>query len=547
MLQINKKIIIDKKYDKKAFYEISKEFINDDGLEPLLVNINGSDKELYHIAKEGDEVKFIYYNEDIGNVAYKKTAIFVMLCAFHHIFNSAAQLKYTFNNGYFFQIPNYKITDESFEKIKNEFDDIVKKDIVIEKLVYPRKIAMQIIKERDMKDVELLFKYIYKPDIKFREIDGFIKYINGDILYSTGQLKNYEIKRFQDSILLILPSVKDFSYIEELEAPENMIEVVNDYIEWENKTKISTIGKFNSYVANNDYKSLVIMSESLHDKNLGKIADDIALHKNKLVCVSGPSCSGKTSFSYRLSYHLKGLGIESYPIAADNFFVNRGENPKTKDGKDDFECLEAIDIKLLNEVLINLLKGEEVIIPRFDFLLGKKVFEVNNKIKLKDNQLIILEGIHCLNPKLLPLLKDEDKYTIFIAPLNKYAMDNANPISTNDLRLLRRISRDSRTRGYSAKDTILRWPQVIEGDNKYIYPCIKYAKSIFNSSIIYEFNVMKTSVMPQLYDITDDEEVGNVARRLIKILNFVLPGNPESIPSYAIIREFIGNSILDVG
>ena len=547
MSQVNKNIIIDKKYEGKTFYEISKEFVNDEGLEPLLVNVNGTDKELNHIAKSGDEVHFIYYSTDVGNFAYKKTGIFVMLCAFYRALNVSAELKYMFGDTYFFQIPSIKITDEIYEKVQKEFDRIVEEDIVIKKHVLPRKTAMQIIEKREMKDVDLLFKYIYKPEIKFREIDGFFKYIYGEILYSTGQLKNYIVKKFENSILLIFPSFNDFSYINEFDIPKNLVGEINEYIDWENKTKINTIGKYNSFIANNDYKSLIIMSESLHDKNLGIIADDIVSHKNKLVCISGPSCSGKTSFSHRLSYHLLALGIDSFPLAADNFFVDRGETPRTKDGELDFECLEAIDIKLLNDVLNKLLNGEEVIIPKFDFINGKKIFDEKNKVKLKDNQIVILEGIHCLNPKLIPSLKEEDKYTIFVAPLNKYAMDNANPISSNDIRLLRRISRDSKTRGYSAKETILRWDKVIEGDNNNIYPCIKYVKSIFNTSTLYELNVMKVSIMPQLYCINDDEEVGYTARRLIKILNYVLPESAENIPNYAIAREFIGGSVLDVG
>lgn len=544
---LKNRIIIDKKNEGKVFFEICKNYFNDKGLEPLLVNVNGSIKELTNVAKIGDEIEFIYYSDDVGYTAYSKTAIFIMLYAFKRVFGVSGELKYTFKNGYFFQMPNYEINDEICEKIKVEFDKIVEENILINKHSFPRKIAMKMLKDRNMEDVELLFKYTYKPEIRVREISGFIKYINGDILYSTGKLSNYIIKRIENSIAILLPDVNDFSYIHEFEIPQNFRDAVNEYIEWENKTKINTIGKCNSYIANNCYDSLIIMSESLQDKNIGKIADDIILSNNKLVCVSGPSCSGKTSFSHRLSYHLLALGVEALPLAADNFFIDRKYMPKGSDGEYDLECLEAIDIKLLNETLNKLLNGEEVIIPRYDFTLGEKVIDEKNRVKLKDNQIIVLEGIHCLNPKLLPQIKEEDKYGIFVAPLNKYAMDNANPISSDDLRLLRRITRDSRTRGYGAKDTILIWHKVIDGDNKNIYPCIKYAKVIFNSSTIYEFNVMKTKVLPLLYDIADDEEVGVTARRLLKLLNFVLPGNSENIPNYAIVREFIGKSILDVG
>ena len=422
---------------------------------------------------------------------------------------------------------------------------IVEDKIFIKKISYQKNDAMKIFTEYKMEDARLLFRYNYRPVINLRKIDDYVKYINGSLLYDTSYVKYFEIRKFHNGLLLELPNNDDVMNVQYDIPGEKLFNIHNVSVNWAKKLRINTVGKLNESIADGKFNDLVIMMESFQDKQIGDIAEAILKSNKKLVFIAGPSSSGKTSFANRLMYHLRAVELNPVIISCDNFFVNRVDSPKKPNGEYDFEAIENVDIELLNKTLNELLQGNEADIPKFDFFLGEKKFGVN-KLKIKKNDIVIFEGIHCLNPVLTPNVDSNNIFKIYIAALTEVAIDNANRISTSDLRLIRRIVRDNRARGHDPKKTIKMWKSVREGEEKYIFPFQEEADILFNSALIYEFSVLKIKVLPLLYRISEDPEVGETAKRLIKILNYFLGVDTDVIPRHSVIREFIGDSILDV-
>lgn len=531
--------------ERISYYELSKTF-GRDGKTPFLVKINRDVKELRRKAKDGEDLEFLYYDSNIVKLAYARTAILIMLKAIHDVYPDAdAALKFKVQNSYYFEINGMKIDEQIAKLIIDAYDKVVKSETIIKKLEYSKSDASKILEENQMDDVKQLFKYIYKPTIKLRYIGDYVRYINGELLYHTGMVKYYKIKRYKDGLILFVPTSDDESQVKENIIGDKEFDTLNASTNWARKLKINTVGVLNSHIADDTFDDLVIMTESYQDKQIGNIAEEFIKSKKKLIFVAGPSSSGKTSFSNRLAFHLRAMDLKPHLISCDNFFKERVDNPKDENGEYDFEIIEAVDTTLLNSILQKLLNGEEAEIPRFNFEYGVKEFK-GNKIKLEENGVLMLEGIHCLNPALVPNIDQNEIFKVYVSALTEVSIDNANRISTSDLRLIRRLIRDIHLRKIDPKDTLLRWNSVRKGEEKSIFPYQERADIFFNSALIYEFSVIKDKAIAKLFTIADDKEIGMTARRLIKILNFFLGVDSIAIPAHSILREFLGNSILEV-
>ena len=530
-----------------TYIDLVKNKTDEKGRTCFLVSANNIVKELRRNVKENETIIPLYYDNNDVKFAYSRTAVFIFIKALKNAFPNAKNygFKFRIHDGYYFEVDDEVINESHVETIKKEFDEIVKADVEIIKKTYPKQQALEIFDEVNLEDVKLLFLYNYRPVINLRYIGNYVRYINGSLLYSTGFLKHYKIATYNKGVVLFLSGTDDEREAAETKIAEVYFNSQNSIANWAKTLKINTVGKLNRHIAKYEFNDLVIMSESYQDKRIGDIAEAIHASGKKLVFIAGPSSSGKTSFSHRLMYHLRALELNPYPIACDNFFVDRHLCPKDKNGEYEFEILEAVDIKLLNDTLNKILSGEETELPRYDFLLGKKVYD-GTKIKIDDKDIVILEGIHCLNPKLTPVVDHNKIFKIYISALNEMSIDNANRIATSDVRLIRRIVRDSLKRGHNAKATIKMWKKVREGEEKSIFPFQEEADVFFNSSLIYELSVLKNYALPLLYDISEDPEVGETAKRLIKILNYFLGVSTDAIPRHSILREFLGDSIMDV-
>ncbi len=545
------KIILENKEleipDGILYHDLAVDYEKKTGKKPYLVKANGIVKELRRHVKDREEISFLYYDSDAVKEVYARTAIFIMLKTIYDVYDKKKDggLKFRVHNAYYFEMEDESITEDIVEKIRKEYQKNVESDYFIRKRSYQKQDALQVFKEKKMVDVGLLFKYNYRPVINLRDIDGYVKYINGALLYSTGYIKNYEIKLHHKGLLLILPNNQAEEKVNYREPAEKLFNIHNISVNWAKKLKINTVGKLNEQIADNHMNDLITMTESFQDKQIGDIAEAIAKSGKQLVFIAGPSSSGKTSFAHRLMYHLRAIELTPHPLSCDDFFKERSENPKKPNGEYDFETIDAVDIKLLNDTFNSLLKGEEVKIPKFNFALGEKSFE--KTLKIEKNDIVILEGIHCLNPNLIPELNIDNVFRIYVSALTEVCIDNANRIATSDLRLMRRIVRDSLLRGTNPRQTLVRWKDVRAGEEKYIFPYQEEADIFFNSALIYEFSALKLKALPMLYKLAEDEEVGETAKRLIKTLNYFLSIDTENIPKYSLVREFIGGSSLNVG
>lgn len=534
--------------DRISYYDLSKRFSFENGKMPFLVRANGTVKELRRFAKDGEDIKFLFYDEECVKNTYARTATFMTLKVIKEIYGTGTKvgLKFRMKNSYYFEIENKTISTEEVKTICEKLEELSKSAIPIRKETFAKVDAFKIIDEEKLEDVKLLFRYNYRPMINLRFIDDYARYINGEVLYDTSLVKYFKLVPYHIGFFLVLSNTDDEKDIQELSVGEKSFKTLNASTDWARKLDINSIGKLNSQIAKGRFDDLVVMTESFQDKQIGDIADIVKKSNKRIVFVAGPSSSGKTSFSHRLMYHLRALDMIPHPIACDNFFKERDETPLDEKGEYNFEDIVALDIKLLNDTLVGLLDGKEVEMPVYNFATGKKEFN-GNKLKIDENEVIILEGIHCLNPALAPNVNPNDIFKIYISALTEVSIDNVNRIATSDLRLIRRMVRDSRTRAISPKETIKRWPSVRSGEEKFVFPYQENADIYFNSALIYEFSVLKNKALAKLYDLTEDEVVGETVRRLIKILNYFLGAEYDAIPRYSIIREFIGYSIMNVG
>lgn len=541
-----------KQYFRGTLYEeIAREYQPSYKNMIALVTENGKIRELIKPAVKDCELTFLTTGDNIGHKTYVRTATMMLVKAIYDVLGKdmvkKAKVEFAIGQGYYCRLKmDEKLTDRHVKLVGDRMRELADKDLPITKKSYPIDEAMEIFRNNQMEDKEKLFRYRRSSFVNIYCLDGFYDYYYGYMLPSTGYLKYFDVMLYENGILLLLPSMEAPNKIEYFEPKEKFFHTLMTSANWGEMMGIDSVGDLNDTICNGQIHDMILVQEALQERRIGEIAEEIVNKGNvKFVLIAGPSSSGKTTFSHRLSIQLRTYGMIPHPIALDDYFVNRENTPRDANGDYNFECLEAIDIKRFNEDMNRLLKGETVELPQFNFKLGKREYHGNFK-KLGPEDILVIEGIHGLNPATTFSLPNESKFKIYISALTSINVDEHNRIPTTDGRLLRRMVRDARTRGTCAKRTIEMWPSVRRGEEQYIFPFQESADEMFNSVLIYELAVLKQYAEPLLFGIKKGEPEYYEAKRLLKFLEYFQGIDSKNVPSNSICREFIGGSYFNV-
>ena len=516
-----------------------------------LVAVNGKIRELFKKVTRDCTVDFFTLKDDVGYKTYVRTATMLLLKGIYDVFGEeAAQqscVEFAIGHGYYVNVcGKVPVTQESADKIKSRMKELVEKKIPFMKRSYPLDEAMELFRARGMQDKERLFRYRRSSAVNIYDIDGYYDYYYGYMLPNAGYVKWFEILPYEDGFMLLLPTKKNPTEVEPFDERRKLFETMEASQDWGRKAGIETVGDLNDQICSGSMSDLILIQEAEQERKIGEIAKEIVNRGNvKFVMIAGPSSSGKTSFSHRLSIQLRTLGKVPHPIGLDDYFVDRELTPRDENGDYNFECLEALDVKQFNEDMMKLLAGERVELPSFNFKLGKREYRGNYKQLGKDD-ILVIEGIHGLNERMSYALPDESKFKIYISALTTLNIDGHNRIPTTDGRLLRRMVRDARTRGASAQRTIQMWPSVRRGEEENIFPYQEGADAMFNSAQIFELAVLKTFAEPLLFQIPKEAPEYYEAKRLLRFLEYFLGIDSENVPNNSICREFIGGSLFNV-
>ena len=499
----------------------------------------------------------VYYNKDVefldittasGMRTYVRSLCFILVKAVDDLYPCATiSLEHPVSKGYFCKLHiDRSIGLDDVGRIKQRMIEIIEEDIPITRHEARTEDIIKIFQERGMTDkVSLLstsgqlYSYYYKLG---DTVDSYYS----SLVPSTGYIKKFDIVKYYDGLLLRIPDKNNPDRIEDMIKQEKMLEVFQEHHKWNEILGVSTVGDFNIACNEGHATDLINVSEALQERKIVKIADEIAARQHgdnrvKLVLISGPSSSGKTTFSKRLSIQLMTNGLKPYPVSLDDYFVNRENTPIDENGQHDYESLYAVDLPFFKQQLDSLLKGEEVELPKFNFASGSRE-KSGKKLRLEDNMILILEGIHALNPELTPNIASENKYKIYVSALTTILLDKHNYIPTTDNRLLRRIIRDAKYRGSSAESTIARWPSVRAGEDKWIFPYQENADAMFNSALLFELAVIKDHIEPILRKVPNSSPEYSEAHRLLHFLSYIVSIDDKELPPTSLLREFLGGS-----
>ena len=534
-----------------SYGEIVEEYKDSTRYPIVLVMKDGKLCELHKKLKKDGVLEFITTGDEIGHQTYKRSASLLLLKAIYHVAGhkniKKVTLHYSVDAGYYYTIEgNVEITEAFLAQVKTYMLELAEKKIPIRKRSVGTNEAIEIFHEHGMYDKEKLFRFRRVSRVNIYSLDGFEDYFYGFMVNHTGYLKYFELYPYDNGLVLQLPTQANPSEVPPFCPRPKIFQIQKESERWGETMQADTVGALNEQIVQKGASQLLLIAEALQEAKISQIARTIAENKDKkFVMIAGPSSSGKTTFSHRLSIQLSAHGLRPHPIAVDNYFVNRQDTPLDENGNYNFECLEAIDVKQFNEDMVRLLKGEEVELPYFNFKTGQREYR-GDYLKLGKEDVLVIEGIHCLNDKLSNSLPTESKFKIYISALTQLNIDEHNRIPTTDGRLIRRIVRDARTRGASAKQTIAMWNSVRRGEEENIFPYQESADVMFNSALIYELAVLKLYAEPLLFSIEPGEPEYNEAKRLLKFLDYFLGIPGESIPSNSILREFIGGGCFDV-
>lgn len=534
-----------------TFLEIAKDFQPQYEEDILLVRVNGKLKELHKTLREDSEVSFLTFKDPVGKKTYERSAIFILMKAFYEIIPrdriEKVQIDFALGNGIYGEvIGNVKLDAELLKRVKEEMLAIVEQQIPILKRSVNTDEAVELFHSHGMLDKEQLFKFRRASRVNIYSIEKFEDYFYGYMVQNTGYIKYFDLIPYHNGFLLILPREKNPKEVKHEPFREKLFHVLHDSYRWSDSLEVPNVAALNKMICDGKGSELIMLQEALQEKNIGNIAEMAAKDPDKrIIMIAGPSSSGKTTFSHRLATHFQALGFNPHPIAVDNYFRNREEYPRDEFGNLDMEALGCVDIEIFNDHMNALLDGKKVEIPRFNFHTGKREMK-GNYLQMGKKDVLIIEGIHCLNDELSYALPKESKFKIYISALTQLNVDEHNRIPTTDGRLIRRMVRDARTRGTSAYETIQMWQSVRRGEDKNIFPFQESADVMFNSALVYELAVLKLYAEPLLFGIPRDTMEYDEAKRLLKFLDYFLGMDSEKIPKNSILREFIGGSILKV-
>ena len=499
----------------------------------------------------------VYYNKDIeflditsssGMRTYVRSLFFILVKAVEELYpQGSISLEHPISKGYFCKLHiDRTIGLDDVQRIKQKMQEIIAADIPYTRTESHTEEVVRLFEKRGMMDRARLLDTYGQLYSYYYQLGDTVDCYYSSLVPSTGYIRLFDIVKYYDGLLLRIPSRENPTKLEEVVKQEKMLEVFQEYHRWNQILGISTVGDLNVACNHGHATDLINVSEALQEKKIAQIADEIT-HRNqdgkrvKLVLISGPSSSGKTTFSKRLSIQLMTNGLKPYPISLDDYFVNRNDTPLDENGKHDFESLYAVDLPFFEEQLTTLLNGGEVELPRYNFTTGKREMS-GKKLRIDEHMILIIEGIHALNPALTPHIPNENKYKVYVSALTTILLDNHNYIPTTDNRLLRRIIRDYKYRNYSAEETIARWPSVRAGEEKWIFPYQENADAMFNSALLFELAVLKDYVEPVLRKVPNRCPEYSEAHRLLRFLNYFVSVQDKELPPTSLLREFLGGS-----
>ena len=507
-------------------------------------------RELFRKVKNGAKVEFLTTGQSDGYRTYKRSATLLLLKAVFDVAGmeaaSGIKVHFSVSHGYYCTSRNAAPDAAFLQKVQERMEELVRLALPIKKKTIPVDEAIEYFSRHGMTDKAKLFKFRRSSTVNVYCLDGFRDYFYGYMAPNTSYLKYFKLVPYDEGFVLEFPPAKTPEAFGPFSPEHKLFIELKNSTRWSEVLEMATVGALNEQISNGNIGNMILAQEAIMEKELGNIAAQIASqHDKKLIMIAGPSSSGKTTFSHRLSIQLLAHGLKPHPIGVDNYFVEREDTPKDEDGNYNFECLGAMDIELFNSQMKALLCGEEVSMPTFNFLTGKKEYK-GNTLKLGADDVLVIEGIHCLNDALSYTLPKENKFKIYLSALTQLNIDEHNRIPTTDGRMIRRMVRDARTRGASAKRTISMWPSVRRGEDENIFPYQKDADVIFNSALIYELSVLKQYAEPLLFGIRQDEPEYLEAKRLLKFLNYFQGIDSNMVPNNSILREFIGGSFFHI-
>ena len=516
----------------------------------LLVKINGKLQELHKRVREGS-LSFVTAEEKPGMSAYQRSATLMMLKAFYEVVGSErirkVSVDFSIGKGFFVEPEgDFELTSHLLLQVKEKMEEYAAASIPIMKRNVGTDDGVEEFRRHRMYDKARLFAYRRVSRVNLYSLDGFEDYYYGYMVQNTGYIRWFDLIPYHHGFVLLLPQMRAPRKLPEFIPQEKLFSVLSESSRWGKQMDLENVGALNDHIAAGRMQRLILVQEALQEKKISEIAQQIAARENvKFIMIAGPSSSGKTTFAHRLSVQLEAIGLKPHPVSVDNYFVNRQDSPKDEEGNYNYEALECLDLKKFNQDMTDLLAGKRVELPVYNFKTGLREYR-GDYMQLGTSDLLVIEGIHCLNDRLSYALPKESKFKIYISALTQLNIDEHNRIPTTDGRLLRRLVRDARTRGAKARDTIRMWPSVRRGEEENIFPYQEEADVMFNSALVYELAVLKQYAEPLLFGIPKDCEEYLEAKRLLKFLDYFLGVSSEDIPKNSILREFIGGSCLNV-
>ena len=515
---------------------------------PVSVKVNNKVESLDFRVYYNKDIEFLDITNSSGMRTYVRSLFFILVKAVEELYpQGSISLEHPISKGYFCKLHiDRTIGLDDVQRIKQKMQEIIAADIPYTRTESHTEEVVRLFEKRGMMDKARLLDTYGQLYSYYYQLGDTVDCYYSSLVPSTGYIRLFDIVKYYDGLLLRIPSRENPTKLEEVVKQEKMLEVFQEYHRWNQILGISTVGDLNVACNEGHATDLINVSEALQEKKIAQIADEIT-HRDqdgkrvKLVLISGPSSSGKTTFSKRLSIQLMTNGLKPYPISLDDYFVNRNDTPLDENGKHDFESLYAVDLPFFEEQLSTLLNGGEVELPRYNFTTGKREMS-GKKLRIDEHMILIIEGIHALNPALTPHIPNENKYKVYVSALTTILLDNHNYIPTTDNRLLRRIIRDYKYRNYSAEETIARWPSVREGEEKWIFPYQENADAMFNSALLFELAVLKDYVEPVLRKVPNRCPEYSEAHRLLRFLNYFVSVQDKELPPTSLLREFLGGS-----
>lgn len=525
-----------------TFKEVVDEYYMDKDV--VLCELDGDYYELGMKVPASGKLRVISVNSEVGWKVYSRTLQFIFIKVALDIFKDAKiTMEHSISKGIFGEIHKKDpLTMKEVKLIKEKMTELINRDVEIKKISVDKEKAIKIFEDYGMEDKVLLLKQMDFSKVSLYELEGRYDYFYGNMGYSTGIIKAFDVIKYAHGFVLRNPKETDITRLHDFKEQKRLAAIFYETKEWLRILGISEVGSLNNKVLNGNLRDVILVSEALHEKKIAEIADQIVNKKDvKVVLIAGPSSSGKTTFANRLGIQLRVNGLIPIPISLDDYFLDRENTPKDEDGNYDFESINSIDLKLFNKDLNKLLQGEEVEIPSYNFKTGKREW-LDNKLSLPDNGVLVVEGIHGLNPILTSGVQDKNKFKIYISALTQLSLDNHNRIATTDVRKIRRIVRDFLSRGYGAEETLNMWPSIKKGEKQNIFIYQEEADAMFNSTLVYELSVLKKYALKELDKIEKHSPVYNEAVRLKSFLNFFKEIEFKDVPENSILREFIGGS-----